>query len=441
MSTIVTLLKQLGLNAYLPKTEPSPYTVGTIYALCLLPAAILLIFTLLDRRNQVLQPHGCRKLGLRTSSNLADEHAEKYATGTSANKSGTQWTVKSLWIYPVKGCKGVELNRGTTVATGMEYDRQFTFAQLKSPFPVSLDATETEKADHKWEFISQRSFPLLAQVKTEVWVPDPASPTYLPTRPEVQSGGVVVRFPYEEGGWKGVKARLTSALKFQVPELSFRIPFNPTEAQIQQKRFKTETLTIWKDTPPALNMTTCLPPELKYFLGVKNPLALFRVAATHPREVHRCAPHRDELGYQPITGFADAYPLHIANLASIHDVARKLEPSAPRLSVKQFRPNIIITGPEAYAEDTWKRIRIGEDEYHVSCRTARCKVPNVNQDTGVKHPVEPDKTLRRFRCVDAGAKNLACMGMQMVPAREEGKIRVGDRVEVLETGEHYYLVQ
>ena len=65
----------------------------------------------------------------------------------------------------------------------------------------------------------------------------------------------------------------------------------------------------------------------------------------------------------------------------------------------------------------------------------------MNQDTGVKHPVEPDKTLRRFRCVDAGAKNLACMGMQMVPAREEGKIRVGNCVEVLEIGEHFYLVQ
>ena len=435
----MSLYKHLGLDKYIPKIETSPYTILILYCLCLLPALALVSLILVDRRNQFIQPRGCRKLGLRTKSNLADEHSKKYAKGTTEK---SQWTVKSLWIYPLKSCKGVELNRGTVIGTGLEYDRQFTFAQLKSPFPVSLDASEKEKEDHKWEFISQRSFPLLAQVKTEIWVPDPSSPSYSPNRSEVQSGGVIiVRFPYEEDGWIGLKARLVSALKFQIPEKSFRIPFNPTADQIKQSGFKMEAMTIWKDSPTALNMTSCLPPELKYFLGVKNPLALFRVAYDHRREVYRCAPRKEQLGYQSTVGFADAYPLHILNLASVHDVAKKLDKGTPRLSARQFRPNIFITGPAPYAEDSWKKIRIGDADYYVSCRTARCKVPNINQDTGVKHAVEPDKTLRSFRRIDEGAKQHACLGMQMVPAREESRIKVGDKIEVLETGEHYYILQ
>jgi len=87
-------------------------------------------------------------------------------------------------------------------------------------------------------------------------------------------------------------------------------------------------------------------------------------------------------------------------------------------------------------------IKIGYYEYTVSCRTARCKLPNVDQVTGEKHPAEPDRTIRSFRNVDAGAGDLVgCLGMQMVPIKQENIIRVGDELTVLETGEHFYIKQ
>jgi uncharacterized protein YcbX len=62
--------------------------------------------------------------------------------------------------------------------------------------------------------------------------------------------------------------------------------------------------------------------------------------------------------------------------------------------------------------------------------------------TGEKHPLEPDRALRRFRNIDPGAGDkVGCLGMQMVPIVEEGTIRVGDEVTVLETGEHFYITQ
>jgi uncharacterized protein YcbX len=112
----------------------------------------------------------------------------------------------------------------------------------------------------------------------------------------------------------------------------------------------------------------------------------------------------------------------------------------PRLSATRFRPNLIVTGPEAYHEDTWKRIKIGFYEYDVSCRTTRCKLPNVDQFTGQKHASEPDKTLRSFRAVDEGAgPHVGCLGVQMVPISKESAIRVGDEITVLESGEHHYI--
>ncbi len=433
-------------TSFLPRLELS---VGTylliVLSLCLGPIIALVLFDISNWRVARSKPKGCRKLGLRVESNLADEFDPKYAEAREPGKEidgKERWRIKSLWIYPVKSCRGIELNRGRVLSTGMEHDRQFSFAQLLSPYPASETTPRSESAAHRWKMITQREFPLLAGVRTEVWIPDPTSADYSLNHPEVQSGGVlVIHYPYQEDGWKGALAGFTAALRWNVSEKSFSVPLNPTPEQIKKTGYTTEKMIIWKDSPFALNMGVHVPPELKYFLGVHNPITLFRVLHSNEREVFRCAPRKEQLGYQPITGFADAYPLHLLNLASVQDVSRKLPKAAPKLTALRFRPNFIIAGPNAYMEDTWKKIRIGEHEYHVSCRTSRCQLPNVDQISGEKHPAEPDKTLRGFRCVDKGAPTKACLGMQMVPASKDGTIKVGDAVEVLETGEHYYIKQ
>lgn len=423
-----------GLDRYIPRIELS-YTsyFVVVSGLCLIPALVIALFALRDWWTEGRQPRGCRKLGLRGQSNIADEHDAKYDEGTESDKKEpgkTTWRVKSLWIYPVKSCRGVELNRGTVVGTGMQYDRQFSFAQLK---------TEEAAADW-WKFITQREFPLLARVRTEVWVPDPSSSTYSPKEPFVQSGGaLVITFPFEEDGWKGALQRLIANFEGSEARRSITLPFNPTADQIKANGYTMEKMKIWKDCPQALNMSASLPPELQHFIGVKGPFALFRVAQGHERRVYKCAPKEEQLGYQPITGFADSYPLSLMNLASVHDVAARLPEGVPRLSVSQYRPNIIITGPQKYPEDAWKLIRIGEFVYYVAARTTRCMLPNTNQVTGVAHPREPNITMKSFRCIDEGAKATACLGMQMVPALHESRIKVGDVIELLETGEHFAL--
>jgi uncharacterized protein YcbX len=97
---------------------------------------------------------------------------------------------------------------------------------------------------------------------------------------------------------------------------------------------------------------------------------------------------------------------------------------------------VTVTGPEPYEEDTWKRVRIGSYEFAIACRTARCKLPNVDPAS------EPDRTLRRLRNIDAGAgKYVGCLGMQVVPIKTESVMNVGDEVVPLEYGEHLYINQ
>lgn len=467
------------LLAQIPEVQTSTYII-IVLSICIPPILALAFFEIEAAKLRSEEPKGCRKLGLKIESNLVNEFDKKFSRGFPASTEETSaewWRIKSLWIYPVKSCRGVELGRSNILATGMEFDRQFTFAQLKSPFPLPSDATESGQNAHRWEFITQRQFAQLARVRTQIWAPDPSVHSYEPHCQDVENGGVlIISFPYQQPGWKGKLAYLGARVKGAVPEKSFRVPFDPTQDQIEKSGYKYEKMTIWKDTVNALNMEVEIPEEMRNFLGISNKLGLFRVDNQELRKVFRCAPKAEELGFQPVTGFQDAvsrscathsinadyeqYPLHLINLASVRDVERQMPrgKGVPRLSATRFRANIIsklfafnlgdlktdhtVTGPEMYTEDTWKKIKIGFYEYAVSCRTARCKMPNVDQDTGDRHESEPDHTLRTTRNVDEGAgPHIGCLGMQMCPMAKESAIRVGDELIVLEHGEHKYIPQ
>lgn len=104
--------------------------------------------------------------------------------------------------------------------------------------------------------------------------------------------------------------------------------------------------------------------------------------------------------------------------------------------------------------------------YHVSSRTARCALPNVDPATGARdHSHQPYSAMAAYRRIDAGAGVYPCLGMQVTPmfdgglggvrkgrgeggGEEEeeggvpGVISVGDEVRVLETTEeHFYIKQ
>lgn len=121
--------------------------------------------------------------------------------------------------------------------------------------------------------------------------------------------------------------------------------------------------------------------------------------------------------------FADGYPILIASQESLDDLNARLESPLP---MNRFRPNIVVSGCGPFEEDTWQRIRIGEVELALVKPCSRCEVTTIDQ-TSIVRGKEPLRTLATFRRV-AGSKVM--FGMNVIPLNE-GKIRVGDRLEVL----------
>ncbi|KAH6856605.1 hypothetical protein B0I37DRAFT_367910 [Chaetomium sp. MPI-CAGE-AT-0009] len=427
-----------------------------------------------SQRDALLETH--TQVGLGPSESGLKGHQHHHHP-TKDNNTVTTPKIRSLWIYPLKSCRGIEVRQSRVLPTGLEFDRLYTFAQLKSPFPVGLQSATKEKEAHAWHFITQRQFPLLATVQVDLFVPDPVKtrgsgsgglqPQPTPSTGEASPSPapfLLVRFPWRERGLRGALgwagAKLARGWRAQ-PEKEFVLPVAfPSPDEIATRGYTREEVVVWRDTVPALNMRAELPPELALYLGVSNTLGLFRVDPACLRVVRRCAPGPAEAGYQPVTGFQDAYPLHLLNLTSVRDFDAKIEKDEElrELDPRRFRANIIVDGDEnPYDEETWKKIRFNPgpsnkrdaSTFHVSCRTVRCKLPNVNQDTGFRHPVQPDKALRKFREVDEGAKHMGCMGMQATPlfpktnsAEDlESWVEVGMSVEVLERGEHVYIPQ
>lgn len=122
-------------------------------------------------------------------------------------------------------------------------------------------------------------------------------------------------------------------------------------------------------------------------------------------------------------GFADAYPFLLITQASLDDLNGRLAEPVP---LNRFRPNIVIAGTEPFAEDTWRRIRVGEVVFEVVKPCARCVITTTDQTTGERSK-EPLKTLTTYRQQDDGV-----MFGQNLIHHHLGTVNIGDEVEVLE---------
>ncbi len=97
----------------------------------------------------------------------------------------------------------------------------------------------------------------------------------------------------------------------------------------------------------------------------------------------------------------------------------------------RFRPNIVVSGDEAWAEDEWARLRIGPVEMDLTKPCARCSVTTVDQMQGIRTGKEPLRTLAGFRFLQVPGISGVIFGQNAIP-RALGRIAVGQEVQVLE---------
>lgn len=128
--------------------------------------------------------------------------------------------------------------------------------------------------------------------------------------------------------------------------------------------------------------------------------------------------------------FSDAFPMLIFAQASLDELNSRL---AEKLPINRFRPNIVFTGGSPFQEDMMKHFKINEIDFYCVKPSARCVITTTNQQTG-KTGKEPLKTLATFR-----QKNNKIFFGQNVLVSGEGKINVGDEIEIIEQFEESFL--
>lgn len=128
--------------------------------------------------------------------------------------------------------------------------------------------------------------------------------------------------------------------------------------------------------------------------------------------------------------FADGYPLLLTSLASLEAlnaaVAEGDRPEEGPLPMNRFRPNLVVDGFDAWAEDGWNRLAVGGVHLRVARNCGRCVVTTTDQQSA-RRGREPLLTLGRLR--RSGSRLL--FGQYLVPLTT-GTVRVGDPVTVLE---------
>jgi uncharacterized protein YcbX len=127
--------------------------------------------------------------------------------------------------------------------------------------------------------------------------------------------------------------------------------------------------------------------------------------------------------------FADAYPFLLIGESSLNDLNSKLEKNIP---MNRFRPNLVFKNAEPFAEDKWKKIKIGNAIFHLVKPCARCVITTINQETGISDGTEPLKTLASYRIPKSSIKKKILFGQNLIAENIGESLQVGDKLEVIE---------
>ena len=264
----------------------------------------------------------------------------------------------SVHIYPLKGCRAVDLDESVVEPWGLAGDRRWLLV------------------DSDGRFVSQREHPALARLTI----------SYGPAADIIASSD----------GY---------------PTVRVAVPGEPPELL---------KVTVWGSSVLAAAAGTEADAWFSDYLGE-------RVRLVYLDDPTRRAVDPDYGADGDVVNFADGYPLLLASTGSLDQLGQWLTATGDQpVPMNRFWPNVVVNGYEPWAEDRWRRIRIGAVSFRVAKPCGRCVVTTTDQATGVRgsQPLRILAARRRF------GKNLV-FGQNIIPD-SPGRIRVGDPVDVTE---------
>ena len=172
---------------------------------------------------------------------------------------------------------------------------------------------------------------------------------------------------------------------------------------------------VWQDQCRAIDQGDEVAQWFSSFLGVTCRLVRMTEKFNRPVDPNY-APQKAQVN------FADGFPLLMISEASLADLNKRLSEPLP---MNRFRPNLVVSGCEPFAEDYWQSVRIGNVTFHGVKPCQRCIITTIDQTTGVRSGREPLITLayRRMKGGVIFGQNLVHTG--------SGEVSVGNVVEVL----------
>ncbi len=230
------------------------------------------------------------------------------------------------------------------------------------------------------EMLTQRDLPRLALVQ-----------------PTLRSSDMVLRAP----GMLALHIRLDTVEK-------------PTRAQ------------VWRDIVKAYDMGDLAAQWFSDFLGVQARLVRF-----DPEE-KRLSDAQWAGDIEAENAFADGFPVLVASTASLDDLnARLAARGVAPVTMQRFRPNLVLSGLQAFDEDHLREISIATDQGPVVLRLvkpcARCSIPDVNPLTAETSHAVGD-TLAGYRA-DPRLNGAITFGMNaVVVSGFEHTLRIGQQV-------------
>ena len=154
-----------------------------------------------------------------------------------------------------------------------------------------------------------------------------------------------------------------------------------------------------------------------FSLVLDIPCRLVFMAGACNRHVDKAYAQNNET-----VSFADGFPLLLTTEPSLVEFNQYLDQP---IGMIRFRPNIVISGNQAFAEDGWKRLRVGDIEFCVVKPCSRCAIPTINPLSAEKEPAV-FKALKQHRSVGREVY----FGQNLL-AMNTGTISVGDKVEIV----------
>ncbi|WP_165855023.1 MOSC domain-containing protein [Marinobacter sp. JSM 1782161] len=127
--------------------------------------------------------------------------------------------------------------------------------------------------------------------------------------------------------------------------------------------------------------------------------------------------------------FADGFPFLVTHTASLQALSAR---AGQDFDMRRFRPNIVVSGGDAFAEDQWRALTIDGLRLDLVKPCSRCVMTTVDPDKGEKAAdLQPLRELGRFRRTPDGVM----FGVNGIHSGTGG-IRVGDWFDVELKEEH-----